>query len=195
MAKATLLTPKFRGSYVNVFKPRAVNRDDPNSKEKYGITIVLPKTAPSTKAFLAKLSAEFKAAMTEKFGKVLPQEKCKHWPIRDGDEYTDDDGNVRPEFEGAWIIPAKSDNQPGILVMDEDGTKRAAESEREVYSGAWYHASVTVYAWSHKTGGKGVSVSLSGILKVADDDAFGGSRFSENEFDAVEGASNDEAPL
>jgi len=191
MAATRFLTPKFRGSYVTVFKPRRVGDD---GEEKYGITIVLPKDSKDSKAFIAKLESEFRKAMTDKFGKPLPFDKCKHYPIRDGDEYTDNDGNARPEFEGAWIIPAKSTAQPGIMVKDSDGTKRAPESEREIYSGAWYYASVSVYAWSNPKGGKGVSVSLSGILKVADDDAFGGSRFTENEFDEVPEDGDDSAP-
>jgi hypothetical protein len=182
MSANRFLTPKFRGSYVTVFKPRRVGDD---GDEKYGITIVLPKGAPETKAFIAKLEKEFKVAMTEKFGKILPFTSCKHYPIRDGDEYLDNDGNPRPEFENSTIIPAKSASQPGIMVKDADGTKRAPESEREIYSGAWFYASVSVYAWANKKGGKGVSVSLSGVIKVADDDAFGGSRFSENEFDEL----------
>jgi len=191
MATATILTPKFRGSYVNVFKPRPVSKA-PDAKLKYGITIVLPKDSKDTKTFLAKLRAEFKKAMIEKFGKELPEDKCKHFPIRDGDEMTDDDGNLQPEFENAWIIPAKNEDQPGILVMDEDGTKRPATSPREIYSGAMYHASLTVFAWGPNAGGKGVSVSLSGILKVEDGEQIGGRRFSENEFDNV---TNDEPPL
>lgn len=167
-----LTSPKFRGSYVNVMKARAIGDGEPT----YSMTIVLDKEDDEHMAFLTKLKKVMKAAAAEKFGDV-PPEKWKHMPISDGDDKDDD------EFHGKWLITTHNKRQPGILVMDEDGSKRAVERENEIYSGAWYHVSVRPYAWKNEFG-KGVSISLNGVLKVQDDEQFGGS-FDESDFDDV----------
>jgi hypothetical protein len=168
-----LVSPKFRGSYVNVMKARAIGDGDP----EYGMTIVLDKEDDEHLAFLAKLKKAMKAAAAEKIGADVPPEKWKHYPITDGDD------SDQEEFHGKWLIRTKNKRQPGILVLEEDGTRRAVERESEIYSGAWYHASLRPYAWKNEFG-KGVSISLNGVLKVQDDEQFGGS-FNEGDFDEV----------
>lgn len=167
-----LVSPKFRGSYVNVMKARAIGDGDP----EFGMTIVLDKEDDEHMAFLAKVKKAMKAAAADKFGDI-PMEKWKHLPITDGDD------SEQEEFHGKWLIRTKNKRQPGILVMEEDGSRRAVERESEIYSGAWYHASIRPYAWKNEFG-KGVSISLNGILKVQDDEQFGGS-FNEGDFDEV----------
>lgn len=169
-----IVSPKFRGSYVSVMKPRKMFED---SEPQYEITIVIPKNDKKGKEFIADIEDAMDAAMKDKFGKPIPFTKCKHFPIRDGDESDEE------QFHGHWLIGAKNKRRPGVLVLDEDGNRRPVEDESEIYSGAWYHASVNVYAWDNKFG-KGVSISLEGVLKVEDDEQFGGS-FREDDFDDV----------
>jgi len=169
-----LVTPRFRGSYVTLLKPRAIGDGDP----EYGMTVVLDKDDDDHIKFLSRLKKEMKAAMLDKLGKEIPFEKCKHFPISDGDD------SEQEEFHGKWLIRTKNKRQPGILVLDNDGTRRAIEKESEIYSGAWYHASIKPYAWANEFG-KGVSISLNGVLKVDDDEQFGGNSFSESDFDDV----------
>lgn len=194
------LTPKFRGSYCHLLTPQKSKEE--NGKENYSITIVLPKANPETKKFLAQLKAAFKADMIEVFGKELPETALKHYPIKDGDTHLNSDGDPITEWAGCWVMSAKNASKPGISVrapdgrrwtmnkqsgewVNKDGEDLPADLDTEVYSGAWYYASIRTFAWKHETGGKGVSISLSGVLKVGDDKPFGGSSFSESEFDEV----------
>jgi ssDNA-binding protein len=183
-----LTTPVFRGSYVNLFTPRSVGNGEPT----YGMSIVLPKDKPSTKQFIASLKKSFNDAMTEKLGKVVPEAQLKHYPIKDGDLLVDDDGEIKPETKGCWVINAKNKDQPGMLVKDEDGTKREPLGKQEMYSGAFYAASISVYAWKHETGGKGVSVSLQGVMKMRDGEKFGGNGFKASDFDNVKDDTDEE---
>ena len=176
-----LVTPKFRGSYAHLMKPNKIGDGEP----RYGIVIVLPKEKESTKTFIADLKKMMKAALEEKFNTAIPFERCKHFPLKDGDEEVDDEGNPHEEWRGCWIIHAHNSRQPGILVREEDGTRRSVESPEEIYSGAYYHASITAYAWKHESGGKGVSISLSGVLKVGDGEKFSAGSFDESDFDEV----------
>ncbi len=174
-----LVSPKFRGSFVHAFKAQAIGKGTP----KFSITMILPKGVPASEEFKTKLKRRFEGDMMEKFGKILPDEALKHYPIKDGDTYVDNDGETRPEYKGAWVIKAANERAPGVMVLQDDNSRIPAEP-REIYSGAWYVISITTFAWSNENG-RGVSVSLSGILKVAEGDKFSASDFSENDFAGV----------
>lgn len=180
-----LITPKFRGSYVAADKPRQAKGGE--GEPKYGITIVLPKSDPKTKAFLASLKASFKAALIEKFGKDIPESALKHYPIRDGNT-PDEDGEIPEEFKDCWVIVAKNTRRPGLVIKRGAERMEVDHPEFDIakfYSGAYYYATVTTYAWKHDTGGKGVSVSLSGLMQVADGEKFGAGGHKSSDFDGV----------
>ena len=187
-----ILTPKFRGSYVSVITPRRPKSG--KGEAKYQCTIVLKKGDPKTVRFIAALTENINNAMIEKFGKIIPQKLHKHWPIRDGDDYVDEDGNAKEEFAGNWVVGAKNTRPPGLKILHEDGTQEEVEDRALVaetfYSGAYYYASVNAFAWQNEEGGKGVSVSLSGLLWAADGERFGGGGFDSSEFDGI----NETAP-
>lgn len=159
-------TPEFRGSFVNLVTARAIKSDDgADSEPKYGLAIVLPTGKASTKAFNVELRKAITAACVDKFGKDIPQAKLKHFPIRDGASVGDNG-----QFDGHLFIRASTKFKPSFC--DKHGDK--LETEEDLYSGAWYKVKVSVWAWEHKTGGRGVSISLETGIKVRDDDKFGG---------------------
>lgn len=167
-----LITPEFRGSFVHILAPHAIKvpAGEKQPDPRFQITIPIPKNDPFWKKF-DKLVEETAVA---KWGKVPAKLKT---PKKDGDE-TDDDGNVRPEFAGRWSIQATSKNKPGIV----DANLQPVMSADEIYSGAWYRASIRCYAWEHPTGGKGVSVALDNVMKTRDDEAFSGRSTAESDF-------------
>jgi hypothetical protein len=180
-----IVTPKFRGSYVAAAKPRQPKGGE--GEPKYGITIVLPKADKKTKEFIASLKKSFNDAMVEKFGKVVPDSALKHYPIRDGNT-PDEDGEIPEEFKDCWVIVAKNSRQPGLVIKRGAVRTEVDDPEFDIgkfYSGAYYYATVTVYAWKHETGGKGVSVSLSGLMQVAEGEKFGAGSHSPSDFDGV----------
>lgn len=190
-----ILTPLFRGSYVNAFYAKQINGQ---GEPKFSCTIVLPKQDPQTKAFIEKLKALFTKAQIEKLGSVLPDAILKKkYPIKDGDVWTNGKGETESAYAKCFFIPATNTRQPGLKVMLPDGTKRNAEAPGDVplfYSGAYYYASVGVYCYDNKFG-KGVSVNLSGLMWVKDGQKIGGG-FKESDFDdakpvAREGESGD----
>jgi hypothetical protein len=167
-----LVTPEFRGSFVHVLEPHAI-KVAPGEKQpepRYQITIPIDKKDP----FWKKLDALVEETAKAKFGKIPLKMKN---PKKDGDE-PDDDGNTRPEFEGRWSIQATSKNKPGIVNIDLNPIMNA----NEIYSGAWFRASIRAYAWDHPTGGKGVSIALDNLMKVRDDEAFSGRTNAEDDF-------------
>lgn len=183
--KKNLITPECRGSYVNFIEPRKVTEDaDP----AYSVLIPLKKDSKATEAFMKRLLRAVDDAVTEKFGKKIAHSKLRHFPIKDGDKETDEDGNVNPHHAGCYLIRASSKFKPQVI--DKNGN--TLYTNEEVYSGAWYRVSISVWAWSHKTGGKGVSINLHNAMKVKDDERFGGGTTAAQDFGDLISEDDDE---
>lgn len=159
-----LVTPEFRGSFVHLLEPHAIKGVE-NAKARYQITIPLPKKD----AFWAKLNALVEETAKAKWGKIPPKMKS---PVKDGDE------EERPELVGCYSVQATSNNKPGIV----DASLQPIMEANEIYSGAYYRASIRAYAWDHPTGGKGVSIALDNVMKVKDGEAFSGRTDASEDF-------------
>lgn len=178
-----LVTPEFRGSYVHLVKPRAANK---KAEPKYSICIVLDKDDP----FWKKLERLTQKAAAEKFGKV-PRNLVS--TVHDGDEQ--DEEKEKEEFFGCYYVNATSDTKPGVI--DADGEDLIDPGE--LYSGAWYRASVRVGAWHFEDmNRKGVSLYLDNVMKVRDDEPFSGKASAASDFadyvDKGDGEEDDDDP-
>jgi len=162
-----LMTPEFRGSYCNLIKAKHRKNPKPGDEPKYSILIVIPKK--KYPKWIASLEKNMLAAGQEKFGKPIPKNKLKHWPIRDGDE-ENEDGEVDENHAGCWCISVSTRRKPNVI----DKKNRKLIDEEEVYSGAWYRATIRPWAWDNPEGGKGISIELHNVLKTKDDDRLGG---------------------
>lgn len=167
-----LVTPTFRGSFVHILEPHAIKGVE-NAKARYQITIPIKKSDP----FWVKLNALIEETAKEKWGKIPAKLKK---PIKDGDE------EGRPEFAGCYSIQATSNNKPGIV----DAQLQPIMDANEIYSGAYYKASIRAYAWQHATGGSGVSIALDNVQKIKDGEAFSGRSDAADDF-AIEADSED----
>lgn len=165
-------TPMFRGSFVYLIKARSQERDDGSTSEKFSIFIPLPKAAASTKQCIKELLAAVQAASAEKHGTALTPKQLKSFPIKDGDDMEND------QFHGHWCINAAANFKPNVV--DINGEELLTENE--VYSGAWYKVMLSVWAWTSKKGGKGVSINVHSAVKLKDDDKFGGGSKAADDF-------------
>lgn len=172
-----IISPEALGSYVTLVRPRAIEK---GKEPKYSINLVLKKKDPEVIKFIKRLEASFTASMINTLGKALPFSACKHYPIWDGDK-PNEDGEVSDITKRCWIVYASSKFKPGAI--DKRGNKLI--SEDQLYSGAIYRASLSTWAWKHKTGGKGVSINLDNIMKVRDGDRIGGGRAAESDFENI----------
>jgi len=142
----------FRGMFVNVAEPRAF---DENVTPKYSITAALPKGHPF---FKKTLQPCIEAALVKKFEKIPESYKS---PVRDGDK-------TAYGWEGLDYIQLFSDNRPGVAKF-EDGQKVAVDDFSECYSGRWYKATGSAWAWEYKSK-KGVSLNLHNLFITATPD-------------------------
>lgn len=180
--KLVTRTP-FRGSFVSLATPSLPFGETDESKAKYQLTIVLPKKD----AFWKQIAEAQKACAIDKWGKVPANMKTS---VKDGDAIVDDDGNLKyPEFEGCYTLQAATKRKPGVV----DAALNPVMEADELYSGAYYRATVSPYTWDHPTGGKGVSFALDNVMKVKDGEPFGGAGKAEDDFAEFAEADDGEA--
>lgn len=159
--KAKYVTPVFRGSFVNVFSPQSVDGGEP----KFGLSAIWTPAKFGVKdkarwnAMMNALNAEAKAAF-KKGIKELPSNYKKG--IRDGEEKADVEGYGA----GTKFASLTSKMRPGVVDLAGRPISPEEGNADEVYSGAFYQATVTVYSYNNKN--KGVSLGLYNLRKIKD---------------------------
>lgn len=161
-----VVTGKVRLSYVNAFKPKAIQE---GQEPKYSVAIIIPK---SDKATLAKINAGIKAAIENGKDKlavkgVLP--KNIKSPLRDGDEERPDD----PAYENCYFLNANSKNKPQVVDVD----RNEIHDPLDLYSGCYGRVSINFYAFN-TNGNKGVAAGLGNIQKLAEGEPLSASNVS-----------------
>ncbi len=166
-----IISPVFRGSFVNLVTPRAAAE---GAKPKFSIAAPFSKDDEDAEEFLAKIETRANELAQEKWGKVPPS--FKRGSIKAG--IRDGDLSEVEQFVGCWTVGASSLYKPQVVDTDLEEIMDA----NEIYSGAWYRISVSVYIWDHSTGGKGYSVGLQNVQKMKDDEKFGGGVSAADDF-------------
>lgn len=146
-----ILTPEFRASFPDVFKPNTYG-----GKETYQIVMLFPKEQDLTSIKnLIKEAAE--AAWPG--GKGRPDLTLPDFKVSDKDY----DG-----YEDHVAIRAGSQYPPGVV----DGNRQEIIKESDFYAGCYARAQINAYVWEF--GGKfGISFGLQNVQKLRDGDLFG----------------------
>jgi hypothetical protein len=172
-------TCPFRMSYPAIFEKQ---KGDEGYRDTYGATLLFPKIA---KVDLLRNAA--RECAFEAFGPKAGQMGLK-MPFRDQAEKEHKVGYVA----GAWFFRATSDDQPGVL----DLTGKPITDKKLVYPGGWFIATVRPFDFPRKATAqvkaRGVSMGLQNLIKICDDEPFGGQRAeaSEEFGDMLAGASD-----
>jgi len=180
-----VLTPAFRISFPNVFKPRAAfDGQEPT----YNIQMLFPKNEADIPEKLRKFGTDLSsvkkalaAACRKEWGEKSKWPKFKHPVIRDGEEKSD-----LAQYKGMFFINSKSKYAPGIV------NQRNEEiiSAEEFYAGGWARATLNVYTYDNKFGA-GVQLGLQNLQFLMDDESFSGKRNAKDDFDVIEGFDDD----
>lgn len=170
--KPALLSPVCRISYPNLVTAKQIgNQGDP----KFSAAFLFDKAAQNSKEFKALQDAVEKA-IAEKWPGGRPRKlKLPFLTVDDLDQvpqgYDDD----------VVFIRTTSKNRPQVVHRDPN----VEVDPNDVYPGLYVRASLRVYAWEHKEGGKGVSFGLGNIQVVKDGERFGGGANAADEFSAL----------
>lgn len=171
------VTPLFRVSYPNVFKPKF---NTLSKKEEYSIQALFKKGEDLTG--LKKAAAE---ACTKKWGADQ-----KKWPTNLKNPFKDQgdntkDGVLKDGYEaGAIFMTYKSDSQPAI--RDASNSSFITEPSK-FYAGCWARASVYAMAYD-VNGGRGVTFLLNHLQFAKDGEPFSGRPPVEDAFAPIEGS-------
>lgn len=180
------VTPYFRVSFPNVFKPKAAFR---GNEPTYNIQMLFPKDG-KMKADLTELKDLIKQAAKKKFGDKLPGtvKNPFKWPLNDGNEKELDN------YKGMIYANAKSKFKPGIIDKDKNEILDASE----FYAGCWARATISIYGFeikdpeTHAVISYGVAFGLDNLQKVKDDTSFSGKKNAKDDFDEIEDLDDDE---
>lgn len=163
-----------RLSFPALFEPKSIPGSD--KEPNYQATFLFDNQTHS--AILDKLEAAIdRVALDEFKRKELRLKSCLH------------DGNEKPEMDGygdgTMYLVSSRKNRPSVV--DRDLTPLTAQDPKP-YAGCYVNASIRLYAWTHKTGGKGVSAELRAVQFVNDGESFGagGPIIPEREFSKID---------
>lgn len=164
-----IMTPEFRGAFVQLLKPKGI-KGDPDSKKKYSVTAVF---RPDQKGELAKIRSAVEQCARDEFGENWEKLKL-HMPWKKGSDFVNGDGDLYDGFTDDAICMTLSSNDP-VGVVDRNLNDLIEEAD--VYSGAIYRATINAYAWVYGNNvKKGVSLGLHNVQKVKEGDRLGSVR-------------------
>lgn len=166
-----VVTGVARLSYAHVWEPVVSTDESGNRKEKYSVSVLIPKTDTKT---VQAINRAVDVAIEEglsKFNGKRPNRNTIKLPLRDGDERDDE------AYRGCWFVNANSTTRPEIVDRDV----QPIIERGEVYSGCYARVSLTFYAFNSH-GNRGVACGLGNIQKVSDGEPLGGHASAESEF-------------
>lgn len=165
-----VMTPEFRVSFPNVFRPQKPLQE--GADPKYGLTMLFPKGAD-----LSPLKKAAEAAVAEKWG----TDKTK-WPKNLRSPFRDQGEKKFEGYEsGGVFITATSKQKPGLV----DGSVQPIIDEAEFYPGCYARATVRAFAYD-AAGNRGVAFGLQNVQKTRDGEPLGGRSRPENDFAPIE---------
>lgn len=189
-----LMLKKARLSNVYVFEKSAPMEEGGTAKYRCKFILESRKQDEAIQdCIMEACVAKFGQKAGEKlFDRIIDNpEKCC---FRDGDDNTDDEGNIREGFEGYMYVAGNSTKKPLLLDKQRD---EVGEEDGLIMSGNYANVKIDIFAWEHKKSkAKGVSAQIMGIQYVKEGEPLGGGgrRANVNDFDEIDEDDDDDAP-
>lgn len=165
----TVRVDKVRISHPHVGKPWAKNA---NEVKKFSAVGILNKETHAEIIDLIKRVQD----------KMISENDIRVKPINRAMKDGDGDSNDKPEYEGAWYLSAREENQP--TAKSAMGGKLVnltpEQAEREIYGGCY--GSILVRFWPQDNDwGQRINAGLVGVVKTGDGESFGNSRIDDSD--------------
>lgn len=169
-----VLTGEVRLSYANLTTPRA---NKPGDKEKYSVTLLIPKSDTATKA---NIDASAEAAAQEAQGKLWNgvRPPVLSVPCHDGDGVRENGTPFGPECKGHWVMTASTYNKPQVVHQSDVNTELAPQ---DIYSGMYARVTINFFGYLNN-GKKGVGCGLGNVMKTRDGDPLAGGASASADF-------------
>ena len=164
-----------RFSYCHLFQPKTMQ----DGTQKYGVTILIPKTNTQAMAIINAAKEEAIAnGIQKKWGGQRPPmlSMCIH----DGDGGRPSDGMpFGEECRGCWVMSANSNDKPFVV----DAMVQNIIDPTLVYSGMYGNVNVNFFPYANTK--KGIGCGLNGVQKTADGEPLAGHVTAEEAFKPV----------
>ena len=175
-----VLTNEVRLSYAHLSTPHK-NPKMPAAKERYSVTLLIPKTDIATKADIdSSIKAAYEQGVAKKWDGARPQ--MINALIYDGDGVRRDGTRFGDECKGCWVITAASDSKPQVVNIN-DAPNFVELAPQDVYSGMY--ARVTINFYPYDNGNKGVGCGLGNVLKTRDGEPLSGGASAASDFAGI----------
>ncbi len=105
---------------------------------------------------------------------------AKNWLLAKGEDKLTATGEVRPEYEGMYVLSAKTDKRPTLVGRNRE---QVVEEDELFFSGCYVNLVVRVYAVTRKN--PCIAGDLKGVQFVRAGEAFGRSPLRNDVFDIL----------
>lgn len=156
--------------FVFCFKPRKRKDAGPDEKEKYGISLLVPKDGTKEQKAWVKSMRSLYDEIVKDTWKKKPKSLQKPWDDGDGEDW--EGTEYEDIMKGNWIFKFSS-----LFEIDMVGKNGRALKEEDLYAGCEVRIGYVAKHYKDMPS-NGVSLYVNAILKVADGDRIGGSRMS-----------------
>lgn len=184
-------TPAARMMYANVFRPTFPGQDEKDElKKQWQITALIPAgfDLSELEKVVDELIAKEHKPANEALRRKIKTPFIETASIQSLASLADDYPTCLRLSAKAYDKNGKRRQAPGV-VDAQSGAVHEADEADATYSGRWFRASVNPYAWTHPTGGKGVSLGLVNVQLLSHDDPLAGGKVkASSEFDAIDDA-------
>lgn len=164
------VTVKGRLSYAHIFKAHK-NPKLPDAKPKFSVNVILDPTTEEGKKSIQAVKAAIKAAGIAQWKKwPLPKlvdengepHDVKRFCLIKGSKFLDEDGNVRPETKGMYVLKCSSAEDKPPLTVDADARTPLTSKDNKIYSGSYGNVGVRIYG-TDAGGSPGVFAALNAV--------------------------------
>lgn len=177
-----------RLSYCNATKRTKSNA---TSRELYRTNLLIYKDDRMDGLENLEVAREGRAKVMEDYAKFKGKDKTKllkgmdpdRRGILSGDEYTNEEGDIREHYEGTWFLKLTSDRKPKF--KNKDGSDMDDDDiEAKVKSGHWAVVYYHYYCVSgDDKGGNGVFTTLDAIQFFKKDELFAAGELDDDEIE------------
>jgi hypothetical protein len=181
----TFALTNIRLSFPKIWKKEKSAED---GKPKYSLNLLMDPETESGKANIALIEKEMKAlakrTWNDKGEKVLKALDKKRKPLLDGDDCTNQEGDVYQGYEG--MMAFKAANPKEFKRLDRDKsivTEEEADAKNILFGGCYVDAVVNIYSITdQKKGGNGIFASIEVLRHRRYGEPFGAAPVDEDDY-------------
>lgn len=170
-----------RLSFPKIWK---MESSTPDSAPKFSANFLIDPDTATGKKNIKKIEAAIahvkKKAWPEKTDKIFSNIETKRIAFRDGDTFTNDEGDVYAGYEDMKVVT--SSNRKRFQIVDRDKSP-LTEEDGKPYGGCYVDAVVSFYAVTTKEkGGNGLFSTIELIRFRKDGEAFGAAPIDADDY-------------